>query len=50
MTRALLALLLALLPAAAARAQISPGPLSRFHESLEGARNCRSCHATEGVT
>lgn len=26
------------------RAQISPGPLSRGHESLEGMTNCTSCH------
>ena len=40
------------LPAAAtARAQISPGELSRFHQPLEGARNCRRCHeAGKGVT
>lgn len=25
-------------------AQISPGPLSRAHQSLEGARNCITCH------
>jgi hypothetical protein len=50
MTRALLAGALVLLAPVAARAQISPGPLSRFHHSLEGARNCRSCHASQGVT
>lgn len=27
-----------------AAAQISPGPLSRAHESLSGATNCTSCH------
>jgi hypothetical protein len=27
-----------------ARAQISPGKLSRFHESLEGIANCTACH------
>lgn len=33
------------------RAQISPGELSRFHQSLEGARNCAQCHeAGKGVT
>lgn len=26
------------------RAQISPGPLSRAHESLEGVTKCASCH------
>jgi hypothetical protein len=35
---------------AGAEAQISPGPLSRFHQSLEGARNCSSCHGPKGVT
>ncbi len=35
-------LLLAALPA---RAQISPGPLSRAHQSLEGATKCTSCHS-----
>lgn len=40
-----------LLAATAARAQISPGELSRFHQSLEGARNCASCHEPgKGVT
>lgn len=28
-----------------ARAQISPGPLSRAHQSLEGPLNCLKCHA-----
>jgi hypothetical protein len=27
-----------------ARAQLSPGPLSQAHESLEGNRNCTKCH------
>lgn len=27
-----------------AAAQISPGPLSRGHEALEGVNNCTSCH------
>ena len=49
MRRALLACAALLGCAAAAQAQISPGPLSRFHQALEGARNCRSCHATRGV-
>lgn len=39
------ALLLAAWPAARAGAQISPGPLSRAHASLEGATKCLSCHA-----
>ncbi|HEV2523302.1 MAG TPA: hypothetical protein VGT24_13055 [Candidatus Acidoferrales bacterium] len=30
--------------AAEARAQISPGPLSRAHQSLEGSTQCNSCH------
>ncbi len=34
-------LLLAALPA---RAQISPGELSRFHAKLEGIANCTRCH------
>ena len=50
MKRALLAGAILLSCAAGARAQISPGPLSRFHQSLEGARNCRSCHGAQGVT
>ncbi len=29
-------------------AQISPGPLSRAHQSLEGARNCTQCHGNGG--
>jgi cytochrome c7-like protein len=34
-----------------AHAQLSPGDLSRFHQSLEGARNCQHCHeAGRGVT
>ena len=31
-----------------AGAQISPGPLSRPHESLNGATNCASCHKFGG--
>src|SRR5512140_1337752 len=30
--------------ASSASAQISPGKLSRFHESLEGLTNCTKCH------
>jgi hypothetical protein len=37
-------LALALGHAPRATAQISPGPLSRAHQSLEGARNCIKCH------
>ena len=33
---------------AAARAQISPGPLSRPHQSLNGSTNCASCHKFGG--
>jgi hypothetical protein len=29
-------------------AQISPGPLSRAHQSLEGATQCTSCHKFGG--
>jgi mono/diheme cytochrome c family protein len=32
-------------PATRASAQISPGPLARAHQELEGPRNCLSCHA-----
>ena len=32
-----------------ARAQISPGPLSRPHQSLNGLANCTSCHRLGGV-
>ena len=28
-----------------AKAQLSPGPLSRAHEDLDGLRNCGKCHA-----
>jgi len=30
--------------AAGARGQISPGPLSKAHQSLEGSTHCASCH------
>src|SRR3982074_3297573 len=33
---------------AAACAQISPGPLARPHQSLNGATNCSSCHKFGG--
>jgi len=43
-------LFLALLAAAAARAQISPGDLARPHAALEGSANCQRCHsARRGV-
>lgn len=32
------------LPVSAARAQLSPGPLSRAHADLEGVKNCLKCH------
>jgi hypothetical protein len=32
------------LGAAGARAQISPGPLSKAHQSLSGSTQCNSCH------
>jgi len=37
-----------ILPAAgsSASAQISPGPLARPHQALEGTRNCLACHGT----
>ncbi|MEO8636205.1 MAG: hypothetical protein ABI587_13100 [Gemmatimonadales bacterium] len=37
-------LLLPVLGARRLAAQISPGPLSRAHQTLEGARNCTQCH------
>ena len=39
--------LLALL-SATARAQISPGPLARAHQDLEGATRCTTCHKLGG--
>jgi len=36
--------LLILFAATAANAQISPGPLSKAHQSLNGATQCASCH------
>lgn len=39
--------LLAALPAAA-RAQVSPGPLARAHAALEGNRSCFQCHPPAG--
>ncbi len=38
------ALLLALLAAPPALAQLSPGPLQRSHRQLEGVENCTRCH------
>jgi hypothetical protein len=39
-----ISLLVLLALAACATAQISPGKLSHFHESLEGLTNCTKCH------
>jgi hypothetical protein len=36
-----------MLSAPRARAQISPGPLAKAHQSLEGVRNCTRCHGTK---
>jgi Cytochrome c7 and related cytochrome c len=47
MFAALLVLFLALAPPGAS-GQISPGPLSRPHQSLNGATNCASCHKFGG--
>lgn len=41
-------LAMVLLAAATAVAQISPGPLSKAHRSLEGASNCTTCHRLGG--
>jgi hypothetical protein len=35
---------------ATARAQISPGPLARAHERLEGSGQCLKCHDQKGVS
>lgn len=35
----------AIVAAVSAQAQISPGPLARAHQSLEGGSNCTKCHA-----
>lgn len=43
-------LLLAALLAAPAGAQISPGPLARPHEKLEGSGQCLKCHDQKGVS
>jgi len=45
--KVLLTLALAL-PASAASAQISPGPLARPHKDLEGATHCITCHKLAG--
>ncbi len=42
--RRLLIVALVLGSAIVATAQISPGPLSRAHQSLNGASNCTTCH------
>ena len=41
---AMLALVALVMPA---RAQVSPGPLSRAHSSLEGNLQCQKCHGKE---
>ena len=47
----LLAAAVTLVAAAPARAQLSPGDLSRHHQALEGTRNCHACHeAGKGIT
>jgi hypothetical protein len=33
-----------------ARAQISPGPLAKAHQSLSGPTNCSKCHDLGRVT
>jgi hypothetical protein len=49
--RVLLAAALCAGASATARAQFSPGELSRFHQSIDGSRGCPSCHAAgKGVT
>ena len=40
----LLTLFLSLLSSVPAKAQISPGPLSKAHQSLTGTTQCASCH------
>lgn len=45
---ALVIVLLTISHAAPASAQVSPGPLSRAHASLEGIRHCRDCHGGSG--
>ena len=42
-------LTLFLLPCLSARAQISPGPLARPHQFLNGATNCTTCHKLGGT-
>ena len=48
MRRLLLAAVMALTVPALARAQISPGLLSRAHQSLDGTTQCTSCHGPSG--
>ena len=43
---ALVAYVLVLLTVSPVRAQVSPGPLSRAHASLEGSTKCFRCHRT----
>src|SRR5512144_926837 len=44
----LLAAARALVPAEPAEAQVSPGPLARAHESLDGPLHCFQCHGKGG--
>lgn len=44
MRRALLLIALLAGTSVSARAQISPGPLSKAHEELDGVTHCRQCH------
>jgi hypothetical protein len=43
------ALVLAAPGPAVLTAQVSPGPLAKAHQSLEGARNCTTCHGGRNV-
>ena len=48
MRAATVALVFLFLTLAPARGQISPGPLSKAHQSLNGSTQCSSCHKTGG--
>ncbi len=48
--RLFLVLALIIWVATGVHAQVSPGPLAKAHQSLEGALNCTKCHAGGGVT
>ena len=47
--RLLLLVLLGAFAGTAARAQLSPGPLSRAHEDLDSPLRCLECHGAEVV-